>query len=382
MEEPITAEKFSELVGLIYDCAIDPALWPIAMDAIRAELNFHNATLDLIALPSGEAIAAAMCNVPPQYLPAMVGAGPDVIEAWGGQEVLRTFPLDTPMVQTRTNPGYDIATATNRYALEFVRPQGIIDAMSIGLARDARAMGAVSFGRHASAGPIGEREIAVAQMLVPHLQRAATINRMLEGAALAQQAFAATLDTLAAPVILVDGQLQMLLANPAAQRLLDDGALVRIEAGALRAATPGASNALAAAIGQAARDESGIGRRGLGIPVRGPDASFGALHVLPLGQGRRHVNQGAVAAVFIARADSPFVAPTEVAAALFGLTPAEARVFEHLVTGHTQAGTATALGIERSTVKTHLERLYDKIGVRSQADLVHVAVSLAIPAIG
>lgn len=379
MDDPIPAARFSELVGLIYDCAIDPARWPIAMEAIRLELDFHNATLDLILLPAGTALSNVVCNVPDRYHAVMAGAGPDVIEQWGGAEVVQSLPMDRPAVLSRVNPAFDYDTTTNAYYLAFAKPQEIIDAMAIGLARDARAIGSLAFGRHMSAGPIGDREIAIAQMLVPHLQRAATINRMLEGAAIVREGLAATLDGVSVPIVLLGDGLEILHANPAGRRLLAEETLIRTVSGRIEAATPGASSAIASAVTQIVRDESAIGRRGLGIPVAGPEGVAGALHVLPLGRSRAGGYQGAVAALFVADLDTPFVAPTEMAAALFDLTPAEARVFDHLVGGRSQTAVAAMLGVERSTVKTHLTRLYDKIGVRRQADLVRVAASLAIP---
>lgn len=379
MDEPIPAGRLSALIGLIYDCAIDPARWPVAMEAIRAELHCHNATLDLIALPSGRSLTNVVCNVPPRYEALIAGAGPDVIEQWGGAAVVAALPLDHPAVLSHVNPAFDLTT-TNPYVVAFAKPQGIIDVLAIGLARDARGIGSVSFGRHASAGPIGDREIAVAHLLVPHLQRAATINRMLEGAVVVAAGFAATLDTVDVPIVLLDGERRVLHANAAAQAMLARRTLIRMVDQRLEATTPGASRAVASAVAQAARDESAIGRRGLGIPVIDPDGRAGALHVLPLRRRGPQHSAGAVAAVFVAAVDSPFVAPTDVAAALFDLTPAEARVFELVVTGHTQAAVAAALHVERSTVKTHLARLYDKVGVRRQADLVRVAASLAIPA--
>ena len=379
MVELISAARLSELIGLIYDSAIEPSLWPIAMEAIRAELNFHNATLDLILLPSGKALSNVVCNVPASYQALMAGAGPDVVEQWGGAEVMQAIPLDRPAVLTQVNPAFDHNTTTNAYFLAFARPQGIIDALAIGLARDARAIGSLSFGRHESAGPIGKREITIAHLLVPHLQRAATINRMLEGAIAAEAGFAATLDTLRIPVLLLDANRHILHANAAAQAALGHGKLIRVADGQLKATTAGASSAIASAVAQSALDESAIGRRGLGVPVITPNGGGGALHVLPLRQRRRDSSLGAVAALFVADIDTPFVAPTEMAAALFDFTPAEARVFEFIVAGHTQTAIAASLGVERSTVKSHLIKLYDKVGVRRQVELVRVAASLSIP---
>jgi len=377
----ISAERFSALVGMIYDAAIDPGRWPAAMEAIRAELNFHNSTLNLQSLPSMAMLTNVTINVPPQYLRVMErpNAGPDVIEIWGGAGTLLSLPMDRPAVLTAVNPDFDVDTTQNRYFVDFAKPQGIVDVLSIGLARDARALGTVAFGRHESAGPIGEREVGVMTLLIPHLQRAATINRMLDMAALEQSSYARTLDALVSAVVLVGADRRVLYANPVAQRMLDRGRPISAPDGMLAAATSGATRALAIAIGQAAVDESGIGRRGLGIPLREPDGPPGVLHVLPLGAGRKGMRTDAVAAVFVTDIGTSFVAPTEMAAALFDLTPAEARVFALIVARHTLAEAAVALGVERTTAKTHLLRLYDKIGVRRQSELVQVAASLAPP---
>lgn len=379
MDDPISARRLGDLVRLIYDCAIDPARWPIAMEAIRTELDCHNATLDLILLPSGKALSNVQCNIPPRYAALLEGAGPDVIEQWGGEEVARTLPLDRPAVLSRVNPAFDRETTTNGYFLAFAKPQQLIDVLAIGLARDAHAIGAVSFGRHVDAGPIGAREIAVAELLLPHLQRAATINRLLDMATAAQATFATTLDALASPILMLDAERRPVYANPAAERLLARGLVLRLADGIVEAATPEASSALVTAIKRAARDERIIDRRGLGIPISGIDGSRGALHIFPLIGDGRTPRRGVVAAVLAAEVHAPFNAPAEMAAALFDLTAAERRVFELLVTGHTPATAATTLGIVQSTVKTHLARLYDKMGVHRQSDLVRIAVSLAVP---
>jgi DNA-binding CsgD family transcriptional regulator/PAS domain-containing protein len=377
----ISAERFSALVGMIYDAAIDPARWPAVMAAICVELEFYNSTLNLQSLPSMAMLTNVTLNVPPEYLQVMERpeAGADVIEIWGGAGTLLSLAMDKPAVLTLVNPAFDPGTTRNRYFLDFAKPQGIVDVLSIGLARDARALGTVAFGRHESAGPIGQREVAVAALLIPHLQRAATINRMLDMAALERASYARTLDALVSAVVLVGADRRILYANPVAQRMLDRGEAIASSDGLLAATTPGATRALAVAVSHAARDESGMARRGLGIPLREPDGAPGVLHVLPLGGGRKGIGADAVAAVFVTDIGASFVASTEMAAALFDLTPAEARVFALIVARHTLAETAAALGIERTTAKTHLMRLYDKIGVRRQSELVQVAASLTPP---
>lgn len=61
-------------------------------------------------------------------------------------------------------------------------------------------------------------------------------------------------------------------------------------------------------------------------------------------------------------------------AALHGLTPAEQRVLERLAAGDTVEAIADEQSVARSTVRTHLRALFDKLGVRRQADLVRLAL--------
>ena len=65
--------------------------------------------------------------------------------------------------------------------------------------------------------------------------------------------------------------------------------------------------------------------------------------------------------------------------ALFGLTAAEAAVFEQIAAGRDVPRAAAALGVAQSTVRTHLLRIYDKTGVRRQAELVRLSASFSLP---
>jgi DNA-binding CsgD family transcriptional regulator/PAS domain-containing protein len=379
MDELIAATELSRLIGLIYDCAIDPALWPVAMDAMRRAMNFEVSTLNLQRLPSFEVILNVTANVPTRYLPMIDAAGADVVEQWGGEERLMALPMDRPHVLSRVNPAFDPATTNNHYYHAFARPQGLVDVLALPLARDARGYGSLAFGRHERAGPIGDAEVALTTLLLPHVQRAATINRLLDQASLAQRSFAAAIDLLTLPTVLAGADRSIVHANPAAQRLLAAGELVRRRGARLEATQPAADRALAAALAGAAGDEARIARRGLDIPLHRTGGPAGAIQVLPLGQRLAPSYQGAVAAVFVADVRGEFVPPAELAAALFDLTPAEARAFHRLAAGDSVAEAATALGVAPSTVKTHMLRVYHKTGLDRRSQLVRLASTLAMP---
>lgn len=68
------------MIGLIYDSAIDTRCWPIAMEAIRAELNCATSALSLQKMPSGEFVVNVTTNIPRHYIDRMSGYAADVVE--------------------------------------------------------------------------------------------------------------------------------------------------------------------------------------------------------------------------------------------------------------------------------------------------------------
>jgi DNA-binding CsgD family transcriptional regulator len=242
-------------------------------------------------------------------------------------------------------------------------------------------IGSLAFVRLASQGDIGDVEIEAAWLLIPHLQRAVAISKLLDVKSVAAATFETALDTLAVAVILTDADLRIVHANAAARAMFVLRGSLRSEGGKLALLPSATAAALAMAVQQAARNEAAIGKRGLGIPATGTDGAPSVLHVLPLNHGelRPGLAPSAVAAIFVAPAVSPSPAPYDAVAALFDLTQAEARVFTQIAEGKTQAEIARALDIEASTVKTHLLHIFAKTSTHRQADLVKLAASMALP---
>jgi DNA-binding CsgD family transcriptional regulator len=67
------------------------------------------------------------------------------------------------------------------------------------------------------------------------------------------------------------------------------------------------------------------------------------------------------------------------AAEIYGLSPAQARLARLIVDGHDLAGAAGVLGVSINTLRTHLQRMFDRTGARSQAALVGVLLSAEAP---
>jgi DNA-binding CsgD family transcriptional regulator/PAS domain-containing protein len=378
MTEPTTAE-LSDLIGAIYDCAIEPARWPAtigricgAIDCVASQLYLFDraAGRNLFASGWGEDPAATR-EITEVYAADAAALQSATLSQWSGD-------MDDPMVLSRDVPA---AFRNSRVAVEWARRLGYCDGITLVVLQEGPRIGFLAATRHDSVGLITPREIALMRLIAPHVRRAVAIGNLLDMRALEAATLRATLDAVATPVGIVDPSGEVLHANAAAQAMFGAAGPARLSGGRIAAAAPAATAALHAAIGRAAEADSAIGRQGIGVPLGDPLDRPALAHVLPLARGalRPGLVPRAAAAVFVT--DSGRAAAPDLAglAAQFGLTPAETRLLALLVGGAALADAAAALGIAGTTARTHLARLFSKTGTARQAELVALALRLAPP---
>jgi DNA-binding CsgD family transcriptional regulator/PAS domain-containing protein len=372
-------EDTLSLIGPIYDTVIDPSLWPDVLEQLRRHLCFHNASLGVQALPDGKLILNAMAGVSPEYVALAKRYEDSLLDLWGGAARLGRFALEEPVLQSRA--AADIAYEDNPYYRHWVRPQGIIDAVAIALARDKTMLGSLAFGHHETAPPVSETQLRRLRLLAPHIRRAVTISRLLEMTTDAATTFEAAVEATQSGILLVDLDLTIIFANQRAHQMLDAGDPVRRVGDRLALRRELARGTLQAAIEAASDNEGRLGRRGIAMPATLADGSAVAMHVMPLARRRlRKTYVGrATAAVFIADAGGPAPLPPDALALLYDLTPAEARVFELVVEGHSTRNAADLLGIAPSTFRTHLLAVFAKTGRHNRVDLTRLAREMSLP---
>jgi DNA-binding CsgD family transcriptional regulator/PAS domain-containing protein len=317
-------------------------------------------------------------NIPSAYRPAMAQYPEEVLQLWGGPAVVAGMPLEEPVIQSHMTDPAD--WAENAYFREFSIPQGIIDAVGVALARDSTLIATIVFGRHGSEGPIGEIEVEALRVLAPHVRRATTISGMLDNAMAREQTFAAALEASPVGIVLVDPQMHIVHANRIADEMLATEDPVRRRGGVLSLVAEVLPGLLESAVTAAANDDP-EGRRGLGVPSRRRDGTPLVLRVLPL--TRRSMRGGieprASAAIFIGEAPGALQLPGDALALIYSLTPAEVRVLELIAEGSSLAEVSDRLGKSSHTVRTHLNRVFDKTGVHRQADLVRLLSTITLP---
>lgn len=376
MNQAISANELSGMISSIYDCALDPVLWPSTLRMLSDNLYFATATIQLLGIPNVQPIVNYHWGIDSSWQGQMANYAVDAVEQWGGIDRIRNYPVKEPQILSRVNP--QGLTCASRHYVEIERPRGIIDRMAVPLVRDEISIGAITFGRDRSVGAIRDTEIQAGRLLAPHLKRALAISRLLDAKSVRATTCEAVLDAISTGVLLVAADMRLVHANRAAEAILRSGDPLRLRAGKISGAA-GIVAALSVAVAcSTARD--GMARQGLGVPARGANGTEHVMHVLPLhADTTRTVLPGAAAAIFIATASAPRPAPIDAVAALFDLTPAEARVLDRVATGLTIPEVAQALGIAVSTVRTHLMRLFEKTRTSSQSELIALTTAFALP---
>lgn len=375
-----SVEKFSDLIGTIYDCVIAPERWTGVLDEICTEFGFATGALSVASLTNMKAVVNAVSGSDlTQMAQNAIGYGADIIELWGGTERIQQYPLGEPIVQSQA-VRQDIISS-NRYYREWALPKGLFDAVALGLVRDRTMVGNAIFSQHESVGPIDDAQVGGLRLLAPHIRRAVTISNFFDMKAVEAATFAATVETLTVGVVLADEDSKIVHSNAAATAMLAAGDPIVVRQGRIAVQSGTTTSTLQSAVAQAAKDEATLGQKGIGIPIPRPGGDPLVIHVLPL--RRSHMRSGliqrAAAAVFVASASGPPRLPHDALNQLYDLTPAEIRIFELICEGHTRDAISAQLSVSVSTVKSHLLHVFEKTGCRRQVDLVRLAKSLSFP---
>jgi DNA-binding CsgD family transcriptional regulator/PAS domain-containing protein len=378
----IPAERLSDLVGAIYDCAVAPDRWPEALRLMCEALDAVASQLYVLDLDTGRHSFATGWGEPPEATRQLVERYQGPSSDWQRQALAARGPdadPDEPFVLRRLPNAAELVESD--FFKGWAGTLGYCDAItSVVLERDRR-VGLVGVARHKSVGIATDREVALMRLLAPHLRRAVAIGDLLDMRTLEADALRGAVDGLSVGIGVVAADGAILHANAAARAMMAGEGPLRSDRGRLAARRADATAELLAAIGTAGRDDAALGGRGIGV-VLGSAARAEApavAHVLPLTGGalRPGLVPRAAAAVFVtpAAAQSPLAA----AARALGLTPAETRLLERLAGGATLAEAATALGIAETTAKAHLRSLFEKAGVHRQAELIALVARLSPP---
>jgi DNA-binding CsgD family transcriptional regulator len=371
--------NYESLLNQIYGAVAEPALWPETLASVADHLDSIGGMLIYNAPPGGK------------NLMVLARLDPERTAIFHQHYVWNPWTIavkDQPFNQAIISGALverRIIQKTGFYA-DVLAPQRIEDMSVIshpGMARDG-GVGGFGFALSSRGADRAEQHRQRLQRLTPHLCRALDATLRLGPLTDGSRQLARVLQLMPSAALLLDSRQRIVHANPAAEQLLREGdGLTSASNGGLHlsAVLLDERRALARNLAQALRVADGSGDL-LGEPLRVTRLSgAGSLLVVPVPLpppdfSLWELSDSARLLVLVIDPGARTLAAATVLQAAFGLTPAEARVATLIGSGLSGPQAAQALGVSPTTVKTHLARCFEKLGVRSQVELARMLSAL------
>jgi DNA-binding CsgD family transcriptional regulator len=366
-----------DLVGVIYDAALDPAVWPQALERVCGFVGGSMGNIfwqDVVAKAARRGFEWG--NDPHYthlYMETYAKISPLFPAAFA-------FPVGHVFRQSDVIP-YEELHETRIYR-EWMLPQGYVDFIGCHLEKSAASCIPMTVIRHERDGLVGDESIERMKLVVPHVRRAALIGNVIGLRSCESASLSDMLDELAAGIFLVDATARIVHANTSGQEMLQRGTVVRKVSGRLTANTPEADQTLQDVFAVAKDGDQAVGRKGVVVPLQEPGGDRYVAHVLPLTSGaRRRAGHAyaSVAAVFVHKAGLEEPSAPDALAKAYKLTAMELRVLLGIVQVGGGTTIARELGISGATVRSHIQHIFEKTGTNRQADLVKLVAGFDGP---
>ena len=277
------AEEVSELIGRIYDAALDPSLWPSVLGETCRFLDCVSGTLNSYDITRSSLAINASYGYDPHYVQLLL------------DHYIHINPLKSLSLQTEVGDISSVSQLADYATLletpfwrEWAQPQGYIDAMEAKLDKTPTASAALTVIRHESIGQIDADALRRFRLLYPHFRRAVLIGKIIDLKRVEAAAFADVIDGMIAGIFLVDAQGRIVYANPSGQAMLGDGELFAPDRARLAPRDPAADRGIREVLVAVDGDgEAKLGGGGIAIPLSGSNGGRHIAHVLPLTSGAR-----------------------------------------------------------------------------------------------
>jgi DNA-binding CsgD family transcriptional regulator/PAS domain-containing protein len=364
----VTVEDFSHLVSGIYAAAVAPDQWEAALGEIRRTLDGTASGLFMAdstvwslldsTLPADAAKSYAEYYHRLDHVLTAVGRGP--------AGVVRTGAELMPLV--RKSEFYE----------EWLHPLELDDGLFVRLTGEASpTCFLVGAPRRTESFDTTDR-VRLMRCLLPHLQQALRTQNKLTALAHGTAELAGALEVVRHGIIIVAGEHLVQNLNSAAERIFraEDGFCMR--SGRIAATNAHTERELYRAIDDALDGGCSTVRAGRSlICVRPSGKRPYVVHVLP--SHRRDADEPLRQPMALVLIIDPEDEPEPAAALLrrlFRLTDAEADVALRMMHGADLKEISEELSLSLTTVRTHLQHIFDKTDTHRQAELVRLLLAL------
>lgn len=358
------------LIGHAYDCIFQPEGWGDLLDSCAQLVGGDAGVIYLKPRANSTGALLTSRDFDPSY--NLVS----YLSYYEARSPLIDYYRRQPEGHVRAlgNYAFDAAYRETEFFQDWIRPQGFADMLGAHLVRTPRLYAWMSIRRAEQRGPYSAHEIRAADRLGRHLGRAIKLRFKFESACNIADSVRKSLDAVDFGVLIVDLSGKVLWGNRAADAILRAGDGLKLHHGRLACHRPVDASALYAAICAVAQPSRIRQPSPVDLSVRRHIAQRPlTVHVLPIASDSAwncYAGRSGVAAVFVI---DPLVGSNvDMLSNAYGLTKAESRVLREIVQCGGLVDAARKLRISVPTGRTHLQHIFEKTNVATQAELVRL----------
>jgi DNA-binding CsgD family transcriptional regulator/PAS domain-containing protein len=372
-------KQLSQFVGNMYDCIAEPTRWQKELGVFCFYYGSDVAWLGVSDPKRQQTRLAAIAGAPEKSAAMKPNVNKNPFF-----KILHKLEIDEPtglhrLCQLMGPEGVEIFEKSD-FTRDYAIPHRLGDGVAISLVNEPHRVGTFGMVSSLDRPPFAPGEYESLAILAPHMRRAITIGDLFETQKRESTMFREVVEGLGFAVFVVDCEMQMKFANPAAEDLLREATFVRAAANDLRFDNSVAHDAINRAIITGQRNEVALGGAGIGVPLT-RHLRPAVAHVMPLSRRTEaaQFHEKAIAAIFVASAGDHPLPAMEAIAAIFGLTAAEKRVAALVANGKSAKEIAATNGVAYSTARAQLDSIYAKTGISHYRDLVILLRDLTPP---
>src|SRR4051794_1520653 len=319
--QAIDDEEFSNLVGDIYDAALDQSLWVPVLEKCVSFVGGCGAALFSKDAAANGGDTYFYTGITPYFRKLYFDQYVTLDPSTTGHLYAE---VEQPVAITDCLP-YDEFLET-RFYREWAQPQGLVDFVSVVLEKSEKSVTMFGVFRHQRDGVADDETRWRISLLAPHIRRAVDIGKLID----LKQTEATSLDILdglSAGIFLVGGDGFIIHANVAGNSILGEGNLLCSVGGRLTVDDAQLAQIMRDSFAAADASDAALGVKAITLPLMSQNGERYVGHLLPLSSGkRRNAGNGAAAALFVRKAALETPLASDVIAKTFNLTPTELRV--------------------------------------------------------
>jgi len=370
----INGVSLNALIGIIYDAATDPGLWPDVLKQL-AQLTASDSGILLYQdnqLKFANSFSSyGLSDYWLQKYNAEYG------ESDPSLAIIASVPTGQ-LTSTHLASDNDFFYDSKTYK-EFYLPQNIKHLAGSCLIKNEHRSALIGLQRSSEKPEFELETLATLGEIVPHIQRALHIRKLFIEAQAKSDSMAEGINNIQTGIFLFDNTGHVIFTNDSAKAIIKHHPAIKLSEGSLLATSSLSKRKLSLAIKEAVQNGLNLTHQTpASFALKHSDASSLPILVMPIHQSNfsESFMQGiATAIMMITNPEHMFLTSPELLSTVYDFTHTEAQIAIDLTNALTPAGIAKSRTVSEATVRTHIRAIYNKMGITSHAQLVKTILS-------